>query len=137
MGCLFCKPSFKYIELDSNCKIKKLSSNSKYIFFLECNTTTSYKYYYFTIYNKNLKKRDCKVLLTLNMKPKWLLYEYDNVNDILDISFTVKCYLYDSYIYKDIDYKIKVMPQTCKYKMLSYKNDCDIRFYSDINYYNF
>jgi hypothetical protein len=132
MGCLTSKHYFKYSRLDSNSnsnsnivtKLKKLGSNKLYSFFLECNREYNHKYYNFIINKKDKKDKKennelvCKILLTIGFKPKFITYDYDDIENILYIYFPIKYYLDTSDIYIYNDYKIKIYPQSCKYRVL-------------------
>ena len=81
MGCILCKSKFKYEKLDSNTKKKKLGYYKHYVFLLEKNTTFNYIYYHFVIYNKRDNELINKILLTLNSKPTFIRFKYDdNIN---------------------------------------------------------
>jgi hypothetical protein len=132
MGCILCKSLFKYEKLDSyKTTQKRITSDKKYKYYIQTNKTPSYKYYHFIIKDKLTDTEIVKILLTLNAKPQFLSFKYDDIENILDITFTVKCMLDNSILYRDIDYRIKIS-STGKYRLISYNNDCELDFFNDM-----
>jgi hypothetical protein len=118
----------KSINCSKFIKLKNYSNpKNKFIeFYLEEIITSNMKYYYFIIYDKKKNKNIFKFLLSFNYRPYIIYCKYDTILNIIDIAYYLK-YLaktFNYYIYKNYDYKIKILEN--KYKILQTYNNIDL-----------
>lgn len=126
MGCIN-SSTFKYYKLNSNYKSKSLGSYKHYVFLLETINITENIEYFFIIYDKLNNVIITKLLLSLNNKPRTIVYKYNDLNNILYLRFTVKYSIRDMYIYEYIVQQLKILSND-KYNIIYYNNDYEFKF---------